>query len=202
VLPKFSYGGIEQKNWNPLLGRGRGVDGLKTGYLKTSGYHILFSAQENDQSLIGVVMGGPTPKMRNQDALELLAYGFNNFATRAAVKEGEIVGKVAVPNGEPPELELSAAKTLMVTVRTGRAGALPIRNEAPASVKAPITQGSIVGKMVLEGEGFPRQEIDLVATRDVAVKSYTKYLVIGLAGVLGLMGLVLVRHSISGKRRF
>jgi hypothetical protein len=56
--------------------------------------------------------------------------------------------------------------------------------------------------MVLEGEGFPRQEIDLVATRDVAVKSYTKYLVIGLAGVLGLMGLVLVRHSISGKRRF
>jgi D-alanyl-D-alanine carboxypeptidase (penicillin-binding protein 5/6) len=200
ALPTFAYGGIKQKNWNALLREGRGVTGLKTGYLKISGYHVVFSAQEDDQSLVGAVLGGATPEIRNQDARDLLEYGFDHFSTRAAVTEGEVVVTVEVPNGDPPDLDLTAATTVMVRVRKGRTDSVPLRKEIPATVEAPISRGSTVGKLVLEGEGFPRQEIDLVASQDIAVKSYTRYYWIGLAVVVVLLGIVLVKHLVSGRK--
>jgi D-alanyl-D-alanine carboxypeptidase (penicillin-binding protein 5/6) len=200
-LPTFAYGGIKQKNWNALLRRGRGVTGLKTGYLRISGYHVLFSAQENDQTLVGAVLGGATPETRNQDARELLAYGFDNFSTRAAVTEGEVVGTVDVPNGEPGNLRLAAAANVVVTVRKDRTDPVPLRKEIPTTVKAPISEGSTVGKLVLEGEGFPRREIDLVANQEIAVKSYGRYYGIGFAVAVSLLGVVLVGQVVSGKKR-
>jgi len=93
VLPEYTYRGIKQKNLNPLLNRGKGVDGLKTGYLKRSGYHILFSAKKERQRLVGVVMGAKAARIRNSDAVKLIEYGFKNFSTLRLTEEGEVVGK-------------------------------------------------------------------------------------------------------------
>ena len=201
VLPEYTYRGIKQKNWNPLLNRGKGVDGLKTGYLRRAGYHFLFSAKKDNQRLIGVVMGAKTPGSRDSDALKLIGYGFKNFSTRTLVKEGEVVGKVKVQNGDPPEVDLSATKTLIVTVPRHVEESIPLRKEILSSVNPPITQGAILGKLVLEGEGFPRKEIDLVATQDVRFKSYTTYYIIGSAVVGCLLVFVFWRRRFARKRR-
>ncbi len=200
TLPTITYRGIKQKNWNPLLNLGKGVDGLKTGYLRTSGYHILFSAKQDSQRLIGVVMGAETAETRNDDALKLIGYGFKNFSTLTLVKEGDTIGSVNVPNGDPEELALSAARTLIVTVRKDLAKSIPLRKEIPGSVDAPISQGSILGKLVLAGEGFPSEEVDLVANRDVQVKSYVVYYVIGLAILVGLPAFAFWRRRALAKK--
>ena len=200
ALPTYTYGGIKQKNWNPLLKLDQGVDGLKTGYLKASGYHILFSAKRDDRRLIGVLMGAETAGGRNDDALKLLGYGFKNFAVRTLIREGESVGEVEAPNGDPPALSLVAAKSLIVTVRKGMEESIPLRKEIPSSVNPPISQGGVVGKLVLEGEGFPAEEIDLVAAHDVRVKSYAAYYLIVLAVVGGLFGFFLWRRRGFKKR--
>jgi D-alanyl-D-alanine carboxypeptidase (penicillin-binding protein 5/6) len=199
-LPTFSYRGIKQKNWNPLLGRGKGVDGLKTGYLRKSGYHFLFSAKQDDRRLVGIVMGAETPGSRNRDSLKLLGYGFKNFTTLTLVKEGDAIGTVEVPNGDPSELGLSAAKSLVVTVRKKLAESVPLRKEIPDSVEPPVSKGSVLGKLVLEGEGFPRRVIDLVADQDVRVKSYTTYYVIGLAVGFGLLAFGFSRRRLFKKK--
>lgn len=188
TLPTFTYRGIKQKNWNPLLNRHKGIDGLKTGYLRKSGYHILFSAKEETRRLVGVVMGAETAESRNRDALKLIGYGFKNFSTLTLVREGEVVEKVKVPNGDPPELDLSAAETLTVTVRKDLAKSIPLKKELSESVDPPIAQGTVLGRLVLEGEGFSRREIDLLASKDVKVKSYATYYGVGLAVVVGLLG--------------
>lgn len=200
-LPTYTYGGIEQKNWNPLLNLGIGADGLKTGYLQTSGYHILFSAKKDSRRLIGVLMGAKIAERRNDDAVKLIGYGFKNFSTQTLISEGDFAGTVKVPNGDPPELALSAAKTLVVTVPKGMEESIPLRKEIPSSVNPPITQGNILGKLVLEGEGFPMTEIDLLATQDVRVKSYAIYYLIGLAVVVGLFGFVFWRRRGVRKKR-
>ena len=201
TLPTFTYQGIEQKNWNPLLNRGKGVDGLKTGYLKRSGYHILFSAKEDSRRLVGVVMGGENPETRDNDALKLIGYGFKNFSTRTLIKEGEIVTKVKVPKGNPPELNISAATTLVITVPKNREESVPLRQEIPSSVDPPISQGSVLGKLILEGEGFPRREINLLASQDVKVKSYALYYTSGLGVFAGLVVLAFWRRRGLRKRR-
>lgn len=200
-LPEYTYREIKQKNWNPLLNRGKGVDGLKTGYLRRAGYHILFSAKEESRRLVGVVMGAKGPERRDSDALKLIGYGLKNFSTRTLVKEGEVVGKVKVPKGDPPEVDLSATETLMVTVPKEREESIPLRKEIPSSGNPPITKGAVLGKLVLEGEGFPRKEIDLVATQEVRVKSYLIYYIIGFAALGCLLGFVFWRRRIPKARR-
>jgi D-alanyl-D-alanine carboxypeptidase (penicillin-binding protein 5/6) len=201
ALPEYTYRGIKQKNWNPLLNRGKGVDGLKTGYLRRAGYHFLFSAKKDGQRLIGVVMGAKTGENRDSDALKLIGYGFKNFSTRTLVEEGEVVGKVKVPKGDPPEVDLSATKALIVTVPKDMEQSIPLGKEIPSSVNPPITQGAILGKLVLEREGFPRKEIDLVATQDVRFKSYTAYYILGFAALGCLLVFAYWRRRIPRKKR-
>ena len=201
ALPEYIYRGIKQKNWNPLLNRGKGVDGLKTGYLTKAGYHILFSAKKDSQRLIGVVMGAETAETRESDALKLIGYGFKNFSTRTLAKEGEIVGKVKVPQGDPQEVGLSATKALLVTVPKGMEQSIPLRKEIPSSTNPPISKGDVLGRLVLEGEGFPRKVVDLVATQDVGFKSYETYYIIGFAAVGCLLVYVFWRRRNPRKKR-
>ncbi len=201
ALPEYIYRGIKQKNWNPLLNRGKGVDGLKTGYLTKAGYHILFSAKKDSQRLIGVVMGAGTAETRERDALKLIGYGFKNFSTRTLAKKGEIVGKVKVPQGDPQEVVLSATNALLVTVPKDMKQSIPLRKEIPSSANPPISKGDVLGRLVLEGEGFPRKEVALVATQDVGFKSYITYYIIGFAAVGCLLGYVFWRRRTPRKKR-
>lgn len=200
-IPEYAYRGIKQKNWNPLLNHGIGVDGLKTGHLARVGYHFLFTGEKDGQRLVGVVMGARTGGTRKNDALKLIKFGFKNFSTITLVKEGEVVGKVKVQKGDPPEVELLAIKTLVVTVWKGREQSAPLRKEIPESVDPPINRGAVLGRLVLEGEGFPKQEISLVAKQDVQPKSYAAYYGIGSAAVVGLLAFLYWRRRTPKKKR-
>jgi len=201
ALPEYIYRGIKQQNWNTLLNRGKGVDGLKTGYLKKAGYHILFSAKRDSLRLLGVIMGAETAETRESNALKLIGYGFKNFSTRTLVKEGEVVGKVKVLQGDPQEVGLSATKALLVTVPKDREQSIPLRKEFPSSANPPISKGDVLGRLVLEGEGFPRKEVDLVATQDVGFKSYATYYIIGFAAAGCLLVFVFWKRRTPRKKR-
>ena len=55
---EFDYAGETIGNHNHLLGRVDGVDGIKTGYTRASGFNLLTSVHRDGRSLIAVVMGG------------------------------------------------------------------------------------------------------------------------------------------------
>ena len=61
----FRYGKRAYPNHNRLLGRIRGVDGIKTGYTRASGYNLVTSAGTNGRRIVAVVMGGRTGARRN-----------------------------------------------------------------------------------------------------------------------------------------
>jgi D-alanyl-D-alanine carboxypeptidase len=50
-----------------------GADGIKTGYIRASGFNIVTSVSRNGRKLLVVVMGGNTAKERNQRVAELVA---------------------------------------------------------------------------------------------------------------------------------
>jgi len=63
-------------NHNHLLSSYAGADGIKTGYIRTSGYNLVASAQRNGTRLIGVVFGGETSRSRDSHMREILDMGF------------------------------------------------------------------------------------------------------------------------------
>jgi D-alanyl-D-alanine carboxypeptidase len=72
----FRYNGTNYRNYNNLLGDYDGVDGLKTGYIHTSGFNLAASAQRDGQRLVAVVFGATNPAQRKADMTVLLDYGF------------------------------------------------------------------------------------------------------------------------------
>ncbi|GAB3276721.1 serine hydrolase [Actinocorallia lasiicapitis] len=63
-------------NTNTLLGKYKGMLGIKTGYTDKAGYCLLFAAKRNGKVQLGVVLGSPNPNRRFTDTAHLLDWGF------------------------------------------------------------------------------------------------------------------------------
>ena len=62
----FSYKGKTYKTHNKLMLSYEGADGIKTGYIKASGFQLAFSAVRDNKRLIGIIFGGDTGSQRNK----------------------------------------------------------------------------------------------------------------------------------------
>ena len=80
-LQSFDYKGKAYKNHNNLLGKYSGADGIKTGYIRASGFNLVASAKRGSNRLIGVVFGGRTAKSRDLHMKKLLDKGFARIET-------------------------------------------------------------------------------------------------------------------------
>jgi D-alanyl-D-alanine carboxypeptidase len=72
----FVYAGIDHHNHNHLMDRYEGMDGIKTGYIRASGFNLVASARHNDVRLIGVVFGGRSTTARDNRMAQLLDQSF------------------------------------------------------------------------------------------------------------------------------
>ncbi len=69
----FTYGRKRMGNHNRLLGKVRGMDGIKTGYTRASGFNLVSSVKADDRSIVAVVMGGKSGGARNAQMQKLVA---------------------------------------------------------------------------------------------------------------------------------
>ena len=72
----FSWEGRKHENHNRLLDRYEGADGVKTGYIRASGFNLAASATRTGKRLIGVVMGTRSPRARDLHMMGLLERAF------------------------------------------------------------------------------------------------------------------------------
>jgi D-alanyl-D-alanine carboxypeptidase len=99
-LSQFAYEGEVIGNHDHLLGRIDGVDGIKTGYTRASGFNLLTSLHRDGRSLIAVVMGGRSAAGRDRIMENLIADHIAEASTaRAATRVAEAA---PAPRAEPP----------------------------------------------------------------------------------------------------
>jgi D-alanyl-D-alanine carboxypeptidase len=97
----FAFGDRNYRNHNKLLGRVDGVDGIKTGYTRASGFNLLTSARDGNRHLIAVVLGGRSGRVRDAQMASLVeshlprAYAGLRQTPRFADNSGESQGRVA-----------------------------------------------------------------------------------------------------------
>jgi D-alanyl-D-alanine carboxypeptidase len=91
--PSFTFAGRVVRTHNRLLGRMRGVDGIKTGYTRASGFNLVTSAGRDGKRLVGAVMGGASGGARNRYMAAMLESAFPKAG------KGKLIALAA---GRPP----------------------------------------------------------------------------------------------------
>lgn len=81
----FNYRGQSIRNHNRLLGNVEGVDGIKTGYTRASGFNLVTSMRRGNRHLVGVVLGGRSGGSRDAIMRNLLAENLEKGATTRTV---------------------------------------------------------------------------------------------------------------------
>ncbi|KTQ98570.1 D-alanyl-D-alanine carboxypeptidase [Aureimonas ureilytica] len=91
------------KNGNGLLGRYKGADGMKTGYICASGFNLVASATRDNRTIVAVVVGAEGPIVRERLAAEVIENGFNTNprSIRETVED--------LPHSDGPPADISAA---------------------------------------------------------------------------------------------
>ena len=82
-----SIGKIKLRNRNMLLRQMANADGMKTGFVCTSGFNLIASAQQDGRELMAVVLGADSAKGRANWAQELLTQGFERTLSNARVRD-------------------------------------------------------------------------------------------------------------------
>jgi len=96
----FSHKGITYKSHNRMVRNTPGVDGLKTGFIRASGFNVATSAKRGNRRVVAVVMGGNTAVARDQHMAQLLEGSFNQGAAQLASNTND---SRAIPVVSPSE---------------------------------------------------------------------------------------------------
>src|SRR5438876_5626811 len=137
----FTYHGQSIRNHNHLLGDVEGVDGIKTGYTRASGFNLVTSMRRGNRHLVGVVMGGRSGGSRDATMRSLLAENLEKAATKrtvAAIAErnaSDANADVAEAEAEsqPTRTVQAQAAVQGASASTERVAAPPVRAAVPAT---------------------------------------------------------------------
>lgn len=104
----FGYAGKTYRNHNRLLGRVEGVDGIKTGFIRASGFNLMTNAKANGRHIVTIVMGGRSGAHRD-GIVERLVERWLPRAYAGARRTPLIAGPggtiaVALPPARPADL--------------------------------------------------------------------------------------------------
>jgi D-alanyl-D-alanine carboxypeptidase len=103
-IHSIRYGNRIMHNYNSLLDRYPGADGMKTGFICASGYNVVASATRNGRRLIAIVLGAWSGGVRAQKAAHLLENGFNSGGLSWLTPSLGTVDALAPIDAQPPNL--------------------------------------------------------------------------------------------------
>ncbi|MHA1524048.1 MAG: D-alanyl-D-alanine carboxypeptidase family protein [Alphaproteobacteria bacterium] len=170
----FTWNGIKQRNRNPLLTQNVGVDGLKTGYVKESGYGLVASAMRKGRRLIAVVHGLKRRKDRGPEMRKLLDWGFRSFKRFVLFEAGEEIGTASVWGGAQGSVPLVAKGAATISVQRMSRSKIKAKIVYQGPLRAPVAEGDQVATLMVTAAEAGTAEIPLYAAQDVAPGTFSQ----------------------------
>ncbi|OAF17503.1 peptidase M15 [Bradyrhizobium centrolobii] len=181
----FNFRGQSIRNHNHLLGSVEGIDGIKTGYTRASGFNLVSSLHRGNRFLVGVVLGGRSGGSRDAIMRNLLAENLEKGAstrTVAAISERngseantDVADASETPARPAPQVQAAAAPETPAARPASRLSALaaataamppaqPKSEAKPAEAKiepAPLTNGVIASQplSIIPGSSEPMKPV-------------------------------------------
>ena len=164
----FRNGSFILTNTNTLLGRFRGMDGLKTGYHRRAGFSIVATAKRKNLRLIAVVMGSSHSRRRFKEATRLLAWGFNQYRwINLSITKKPKPQQIKVLKGQKRMVRIRLKESVAALVRRSEEKRISMKLELLKEITAPVKAGQKVGRVTYELGGNKLGGADLVAVDSV-----------------------------------
>ncbi len=93
----FQYRGHVYRNHNTMLNNYKGMEGMKTGFTRASGFNLLATARRRDKRLLAVVLGGASARARNRAMRRILNNAWPRAMTQAAARRARAAAAAAKP---------------------------------------------------------------------------------------------------------
>lgn len=183
---EFIYNDIKQPNRNKLLSSVQGADGLKTGFTRASGWGIAATAKRDDRRITAVINGTNSSRSRLNEASNLINWAFSQTSQKLLVDENQVIVEVDVWLGNKPRVNLVSAKKIVSTLSFDQIQLIKSSLEYKRPIEAPIKKGEVYGKLLIDIDGKPNIEVELIAQENVGtvnpiskVFAAMKYLIFG-----------------------
>jgi D-alanyl-D-alanine carboxypeptidase len=124
---EFDYDGQTISSHNHLLGRVDGVDGIKTGYTRASGFNLLTSVHKDGRSLIAVVMGGHSAAPRDRVMENLID---DHLAQCSTVRTATRIADASAAEAEAAQRAVEPSRPRPIAVAASVPTHLPVARAA------------------------------------------------------------------------
>ena len=165
---EFNYRKFRFINRNPLLFLNIGADGMKTGFVKESGYSMVATARQGERRLIAVLTGMATANERRDEAKRMLEWGFRAFTEVKLFDAGEKVADARVWGGDRFYMPVVGNGDVIIVLPK-----FPANQKLKADIiynyplKPPIRKGDPIAKLRVTSSSNALNEIQLFAGEDV-----------------------------------
>ena len=153
-----------------------GADGLKTGFTDAAGYTMAVTAERDNMRLIAIVLGETSGKARNQDATDLLDYGFNTYKVDLLNKKNEVVKELEIEKGNKSKVNAILKNDVSILRKKSDAGINYDTSVKINDIKLPLKKGDVVGKLEVLDNGNVIKSENLIIDEDVSKINYFKHL--------------------------
>ena len=183
---EFTYNDIKQPNRNKLLSSVQGADGLKTGFTRASGWGIAATAKRDSRRITTVINGTNSSRSRLNEASNLINWAFSQTSQKLLVDENQVIVEVDVLLGNKPSVNLVSSKKIVSTLSFDQIQLIKSSLEYKSPIEAPIKKGEVYGKLIIDIDGKPNIEVELIAENNIGsvnpiskVFAAMKYLIFG-----------------------
>ena len=177
---------ITQGNRNPLLGKVKGADGLKTGHTEEAGYGFTGSAEQNGRRIVMVVAGLSSYNQRVDESVKFMNWGFGAWKAQPLFAKGKKVTDVQVQLGSDDSVAAVAPRNLAVTLPAGISkDNVKVKVVYNGPIKAPIKAGQHIADLVVQTGDTPPQTMPLIAEKDVGEAGFFGRLWASLTSLFG-----------------
>ena len=151
-------------NTNRLVRFYSGANGLKTGSTAKAKFCISATAKRDGMQLIAVIMAAPTRDVRNNEAKQLLDFGFANYGVYT--DDGGTPAPIRATGGVSDfcALRCDGISTVLEKEKLAK---ITKRLDLPEFVRCPVRAGDVLGRMIYECDGEVVGAADIRAENDI-----------------------------------
>ena len=153
-------------NTNKLISQYDGTDGLKTGHTDNAGYCLAATTKRNDLRLIAIVLGEKDSKVRNQETMQLLDYGFSNVKVKKLKSKGTIIKKIKVSKANKTSFWVKLGEDLIIIEDTDNKKSYQYKTNI-SKLTYPIKKDQIIGTIEVLSNKHVLTKANLVADSSV-----------------------------------
>jgi len=154
-------------NTNRLVRFYDGVDGLKTGYTKLSGYCLTATAKKNNMRVIAVVMGEESSTTRNSEVTSMLDYAFANYEIDKVLSSDSDIGTAKIEKGKEQIVKLVPLEDVTLLYKKGENKPTMTYEIKLDKIAAPIKKGDVVGYLLIKNDSEVIRKVDITVEKDI-----------------------------------